>query len=609
MDKISNQNKLSDNLTKKPKRWDVAYAQEIENASMSHVIASDLLEGVLSDLFRDSNKFPQQLSLFDIILGDSRLLKFKKDEIITREGDYGTSAFLIVKGSVNIFHKHLPQYLLGRRKKVKPSLFKAFFKLFKRLHIFPEIRKNITAQDASIKLSESNNNNFLRIQDTPEHLLEDEDSSNKSQEGEIFGELAALGRIPRSTTVISKEDNTQILEIRWQGLRDIRKYSPRFREKINDLYRKRSLKIFLKNCNIIDLKNLSEDKVELIYNNLIESVQFLTFGEFEWHSDYKQIVELDVSERIKHEQVIIRQDSHPNGVYFIKNGFGRLSKKYNYGEKTYSYLNKGHFYGLQEIYNNWKNSKNDSKNELQNLEFTLRALGYLEIIYIPLPIVEKIILPYLDDKTEKLLEKNYLSNNENFADFSNLDPTLLEFFVQERLLNGTSTMLIDLNRCTRCDDCVRACSATHDNNPRFIRHGNQEQGIQFTHSCIHCSDPLCLIGCPTGAIHRDQYGNQVVINDDTCIGCSTCANNCPYDNIQMVEPRTSEGNFYPQVSLKNNNFTREEVDVNFVKKATKCDMCETYKTGPSCVQACPHDALTRLNLNEPKNVIEWIKNR
>jgi NAD-dependent dihydropyrimidine dehydrogenase PreA subunit len=42
---------------------------------------------------------------------------------------------------------------------------------------------------------------------------------------------------------------------------------------------------------------------------------------------------------------------------------------------------------------------------------------------------------------------------------------LVEFLVDERLINGRETMVIDTLRCTRCDDCVRACATFHDGNP------------------------------------------------------------------------------------------------------------------------------------------------
>ena len=39
--------------------------------------------------------------------------------------------------------------------------------------------------------------------------------------GELFGEIAAIARTPRTATVIAEEPAT-LLELRWQGLREIR---------------------------------------------------------------------------------------------------------------------------------------------------------------------------------------------------------------------------------------------------------------------------------------------------------------------------------------------------------------------------------------------------
>jgi len=155
--------------------------------------------------------------------------------------------------------------------------------------------------------------------------------------------------------------------------------------------------------------------------------------------------------------------------------------------------------------------------------------------------------------------------------------------------------MINLDRCTRCDDCVRACAATHDNNPRFIRHGHAKNGIMIANACMHCADPVCMIGCPTGAIHRSTFQGQVVINDDTCIGCATCANSCPYDNIQIVDIRDTNG-----------NFIFDEATNLPIKKATKCDLCVDQITGPACENACPHDALIRANISNVETLSEWL---
>ena len=162
-------------------------------------------------------------------------------------------------------------------------------------------------------------------------------------------------------------------------------------------------------------------------------------------------------------------------------------------------------------------------------------------------------------------------------------------------MNGRQAMVIDLDRCTRCDDCVRACATAHDNNPRFVRQGPRFERYQFASACMHCADPVCMIGCPTGAIVRDPTTGNVLINDHTCIGCTTCAHNCPYQNIRMVEIRDGSGK--PVVDED----TRQPI-----AKATKCDLCHDQGGGPACQRACPHDALVRLDMNDLSAVGAWF---
>lgn len=104
-----------------------------------------------------------------------------------------------------------------------------------------------------------------------------------------------------------------------------------------------------------------------------------------------------------------------------------------------------------------------------------------------------------------------------------------------------------------------------------------------------------MIGCPTGAIGRDEDSGNVLINDMTCIGCSTCANSCPYHNIRMVEIRSEEGPFI----LDKDTGTP-------IVKATKCDLCVENWGGPACQRACPHDALIRMDMNDLPRFTEWL---
>jgi Fe-S-cluster-containing dehydrogenase component len=112
---------------------------------------------------------------------------------------------------------------------------------------------------------------------------------------------------------------------------------------------------------------------------------------------------------------------------------------------------------------------------------------------------------------------------------------------------------------------------------------------------MHCVDPVCMIGCPTGAIHRDESQGEILINDATCIGCSVCANSCPYDNIRMVSIRDPEG-----------RQLLSEASGQPLLEATKCDLCSQQPSGPACVSACAHDALRRVDLNDWSQLASWL---
>jgi len=547
----------------------------------------------------DPDAFPANLPLAGILQNDTRVRSFQKGQFVVREGDYGNSAFLVLSGEVRAILDRLPQDLLGRGSQAKPSIFKRIARALK-TSPYPEARPFSGQRNIRGKASDP-----IFLQDIP-RILESGSRSAIMGEGELFGELAALGRTPRVATVVAEHDGTRLLEIRWQGLRDIGRFAPQWQRHIEEQYREHGLNSHLKATSPIDRLDQATQK------RIAEGTRFVRFGGFDWHHEFKQqSAKVAAADRIRSEPVVIKQGDYLNGLYLIQSGFVRVSKKYNYGEKTTSYLGKGQSFGLREL------CFNAAGGQPIGSQSTLRAQGYVDVLVIPTHLVEDHILPVLSDSEKRELiagidpaPADRPPSKDGHAKGKSergISAEMLEFLLDHRTINGTATMLIDLNRCTRCDDCVRACASTHDNNPRFIRHGPAFDGIQVTNACMHCADPVCMLECPTGAIHRNEEGGQILINDFTCIGCSMCANSCPYDNIQMVTITGSEGR--PQYPLKidsEGNIVAEQTWREPFRKATKCDLCADQATGPACFNACPHDALARADMRDVGALAAWI---
>ncbi|HEV2047084.1 MAG TPA: cyclic nucleotide-binding domain-containing protein [Chthoniobacterales bacterium] len=567
----------------KPQRWDIPFGEDMTEARVERLMQQAPFNRI------DESKFPSSAPLRGIFLNDARLRRFEDGDIVVREGDYGSSAFFIVSGAVQVILDSLPAQMLGRRVSEKKNFFKSVAQLWERPS-YPEVRdysqRKVTGTaTAEVRARGDEKTSEVRIflQDVPRVLSENHTA--RLEAGELFGEIAALGRAPRTATVIA-EGRATLLEIRWQGLREIRRYAPEWKARLDQLYRERSLDKHLRATPF--LNNLEPGAFRQVFN----TTRFETYGDFEWQASYHTGQDDALEGRLAKEPLIFREGDYPDGMVLIRSGFARVSRQYNHGERTLRYLGKGQFIGLEEIASSWKSDK------VVPLQNTLRAIGYVDLLVIPTAIVQQHILPQLSAEELQALECK--PSAEPAVDLEEeisikLGPDMLEFLVDNRTINGTATMLIDLDRCTRCDDCVRACASAHNNNPRFIRHGREMNGIMVANACMHCVDPVCMIGCPTGAIHRESFQGQVVINDDTCIGCATCANSCPYDNIQMVETRDHSG-----------FFILDEVARTPIMKATKCDLCIDQLGGPACARACPHDALIRLDMRDVDKLATWI---
>ena len=579
-------------VVRRPQRWDEPLSNDMSQSSVKLVLESIHFRMMSAD------NFAPQISLNDIVRNDCKIHVFESAELMIRSGAYLNSMFVVLSGQACTYRQKVDGQNLKvpsspLKPRAKPSVVASLIKWLKKprsaevrnaidaLSVDIEDNSRISSKSSSKKQAKlSSYGRVKKIPDTARELVA----------GDVFGESAVLGRNEMEYSVVAKSSCT-VLEIRWQGLRELRKREAGFREFVDGEYRQRGLYDYL--CSIPLFKSLPKSSIR----ELAEQALFEIHGEFEWHRKFKKASkkvreEQDFDHVIESEVLIASEGDYQDGVLLVRNGFARLSRKVNHGHYTIGHLSAGDFFGLEEL-----SSSNEQKKNIA-LNCSLRALGYTDVIRIPTIWLEKHLLGNSDEKVQATLS-SYLESSrvasESPASRSAkpIDQKLTEFVIEHHFINGTEAMMIDLERCVRCDDCVTACANAHDNNPRFNRHGPRSGRYMIANACMHCEDPVCMIGCPTGAIHRAQDG-VVSINDATCIGCSTCANSCPYDNITMVGIRDEQGQVLVDSASKP------------ILKATKCDLCSTVAGGPACERACSHDALVRIDLKDSLTLADWL---
>lgn len=550
----------------RPQRWDKPFSDTMTDEDVDRLMAMPPFSEI------DESRFRASTSLADILKNDTRLIPCEPGDIVVRKGDWGSSAFFILSGRMRVEieppETSMPANVLGRREIKRKNFLEALAQLWQN-HRNPEFR-SVAKPEAGTGVASRGAGDRTRVYLEDVGAVLDQYRTATIDSGQFFGEIAALGRTPRVATVFS-EGEGELLEIRWQGLRDIMRRDDTLRLHIEKMFRERALSSFLRTSSMFS--HLSDDDMD----QLCAVAEFETFGQYD-------SARANRTGGIQAEPIVAEEGHYPNGVVLIRSGVARLSQKFHNGHKTVGYLTPGQSFGYDEIADGGK-----------PLRLSLRAIGYLAVVIVPAPLVESLVVKGRSNEKMVLDDGRPMQSSDAESAGLQVDDDLLEFVVERRFVQGTASMVIDLDRCTRCDDCIRACATAHDNNPRFIRHGPIHENYMVANACMHCEDPVCMIECPTGAIHRNQLQGNVIINDQTCIGCGSCANNCPYNSIRMVEIRDSKGSL--QLDSRNNQP---------IVQATKCDLCVDQIGGPSCQRACPHDALRRVDMRSLASLGEMV---
>jgi Fe-S-cluster-containing hydrogenase component 2/CRP-like cAMP-binding protein len=225
---------------------------------------------------------------------------------------------------------------------------------------------------------------------------------------------------------------------------------------------------------------------------------------------------------------------------------------------------------------------------------TVSALDNVEVVKVP----QTALMPLIGIDARLLQAATSMAGS-----LAALQPrtTTERAFVQDvidlNLYNSQNVLLIDLDRCTRCDECVRACSDAHGGVSRFTRDGPRFGNYLVTLACRACSDPKCMSRCPVGSIRR--HASLEIHIENWCVGCGNCAEDCPFGNINMVELEVLGGGAPRAATEPDELLAAAPIDAAAADsvpevRATVCDLCAGYDA-PSCVYACPHDAAIRVS--------------
>jgi CRP-like cAMP-binding protein len=466
------------------------------------------------------------------ISADVSVAKWKKHAILFEEGTYLDLAFFVVHGAVEVYlHKSREENFSRPPQTARASKTVLQTQLEKQKQNGEEI-VFLSAMDFNLPAG-----GVLEL--GPD---------------EIFGEIGAMNGWPQSVTARAAADCV-LVQIRVPALRRMKRKSPALKQRLDKIYRERALlsqfktNPLLRACDEAFLEALAK-KVELV--------------------------------SCEPNEIIATEGAPVEAIYLVRSGFIKLSQKMGAGELVVSYLSKGKTLGEAELL----------VEGVPGWTCTATSVEFADLVKISRADFLALIQKY-SSLSKQLWETAVARLKQIGGSKKNISRSqFMQAALEKGLAQGNSILVIDLNVCTRCDECVRGCADTHGGRPRFVREGDKYENLLITKACYHCQDPVCLVGCPTGAIRRASVGEVVEIVDSLCIGCQACANNCPYDAIVMHET----GDVWAE------NMIPELLRGKPRLLASKCDLCYKTNHGPACVNNCPHGCAVRI-----ENIMDFQK--
>jgi CRP-like cAMP-binding protein/Fe-S-cluster-containing hydrogenase component 2 len=400
-------------------------------------------------------------------------------------------------------------------------------------------------------------------------------------QGSFFGEMTLISGLPRNATVTAVEP-CEVIEVPRRAFEYWMKKPGPFRYLMDQTYIERGLANHLR--TIPEFSEIDPRTIQ----QLVKKARLRIFSK---------------------DEVIVNENDDADSFYLIRDGFVRVVKEMAGGEqRTVAYLKDGAYFGETALLSNKRRNA------------SIIAMGKVEVIQVMKE--DFFALVNRDEKfADRLAEEERERLERSAAGESSSPLGFVGEIVERGLIKATSALVIHLNVCTRCGNCVKACAELHDGISRLTRHGmlfeaprkeasTALEPLLVTTSCMHCLDPECMIGCPTGAITRDVNGEVIIQN--SCIGCGNCARRCPYGNISMADAHGQSeldkqntgapmiGGYMKFWKTPENEPMMHEIESNNQKAvvrriAVKCDLCQEYKYNHGCVHNCPYGAIERMD--------------
>ena len=208
--------------------------------------------------------------------------------------------------------------------------------------------------------------------------------------------------------------------------------------------------------------------------------------------------------------------------------------------------------------------------------------------------------PFFEARLRRAIE----ISRDRLRNIAGVKQEILDFFIRQGIsVSGEMVRVRQLDSCIDCKLCERACEDRYGSQ-RLTLGGYQIGMLDFVFTCRTCSDQRCIDPCEYDSIKFDTDIREVVINETACVGCTLCAQSCPYNAIEMIDVEDPSNPNYRdafRVRLEGDGslaFGPGKARIARARRvANKCDHCSQYGD-QACVSACPTGSLIEISAYE-----------